>query len=152
MAAVSGALLGVLFGIGLALGGMTQPAKVIGFLDVTGHWDPSLAFVMAGAILVYAPLFRFILRETTPVYVQKFVVFANQQIDAPLLIGSAVFGMGWGLAGYCPGPGLVSAGTGSTVGLVFALSMLAGMAAFQGYDRVLERLRTPEYRDGPGPA
>jgi uncharacterized protein len=142
MQAVSGALIGVLFGIGLALGGMTRPANVLAFLDFSGRWDPSLAFVMAGAIAVYAPLYRFIIRETKPVYVQKFVVFASQQIDAPLVVGGIVFGAGWGLSGFCPGPALVSAGTGSAAGVVFALSMSAGMAVFQGYDRVLEQQRT----------
>ncbi|MFI5306593.1 MAG: DUF6691 family protein [Polyangiales bacterium] len=141
MQAVSGALLGALFGVGLALAGMTQPAKVIGFLDFTGTWDPSLAFVMAGAIMVFAPLNRFIMRETKPLYVQKFVVFAGRQIDRPLVVGAAVFGVGWGLAGLCPGPALVSVGTGKTAALVFALCMIAGMAVFEGYDRTLARLR-----------
>jgi uncharacterized membrane protein YedE/YeeE len=141
MPAVSGLLLGALFGVGLALGGMTQPARVLAFLDVTGDWDPSLAFVMAGALMAFAPLYRFIMRETKPVYVQRFVVFESHQIDAPLLLGAAVFGIGWGMAGFCPGPALVSAGTGSARGVVFALCMLAGMAVFESYERVRSRLR-----------
>jgi len=142
MQALIGLVLGATFGVGLVLGGMTQPAKVLAFLDVAGAWDPSLAFVMAGAVAVYAPLYRFIVRETKPWYVQQFVVFAGQQLDPPLLIGAAVFGTGWGLGGFCPGPALVSAGTGGATGLVFVLAMLAGMAVFQGYDRVLGSLRT----------
>jgi len=142
MQAFIGACLGVLFGLGLTLSGMTLPAKVLAFLDFTGAWDPSLAFVMGGAIAVYAPLYRFIVRETKPWYVQKFVVFVGQQLDPPLLIGAAVFGVGWGIAGFCPGPALVSAGTGSTSALVFTVSMLAGMALFQGYDHVRTLLRT----------
>ena len=142
MSVFAGLCSGVLFGIGLALSGMAQPAKVMGFLDVTGAWDPSLSLVMAGAIAVYAPLYRFILRETKPFYVQQFVVFAGQQLDTPLLLGAALFGVGWGLGGFCPGPALVSAGTGATAGIVFTLSMLAGMLVFARYDRVLESLRT----------
>jgi uncharacterized membrane protein YedE/YeeE len=149
MPAVTGALLGALFGVGLALSGMTQPAKIIAFLDFTGAWDPSLAFVMAGAIMVFAPLNRFIMRETKPLYVQQFVVFQGQQIDAPLLVGAAVFGVGWGLAGLCPGPALVSAGTGKAASSVFALCMIAGMALFEGYDRMLARLRAASRRVSP---
>jgi len=114
---------------------------VLAFLDFTGDWDPSLAFVMGGAIAAYAPLYRFILRETKPRYVQDFVVFVGHQLDAPLLLGAAVFGVGWGLGGFCPGPALVAAGTGAQPGIIFALSMLAGMAVFQGYDRVLTSVR-----------
>lgn len=141
MRALAGFVPGVLFGVGLAMSGMAQPAKVLGFLDVAGAWDPSLAFVMAGAIAVFAPLYRWLLRVTKPVYVQEFVVAMGTRIDAPLLVGAAVFGIGWGLGGYCPGPGLVSAGTGAVQGVVFALSMFAGMLAFEAYERLLAATR-----------
>lgn len=142
MRALAGAFSGVLFGIGLALGGMTRPAKVLGFLDFGGDWDPSLAFVMAGAIAAYAPLYRFILREARPLYVQQFAVFVGNQLDAPLILGSALFGVGWGLAGLCPGPGLVATGTFATNALWFAASMILGMIAFEFYDRGLPSSRT----------
>ena len=136
MQALAGLVSGVLFGVGLALSGMTQPGKVIGFLDVAGAWDPSLAFVMAGAIAVFGPLYRLIRRYTMPRFAPGFVVHAGWPIDAPLLIGAAVFGVGWGIGGFCPGPGVVSAGTGAPAGVVFALSMVLGMLAFRGYERL----------------
>jgi hypothetical protein len=136
MQALAGFFSGVIFGIGLALSGMAQPGKVLAFLDVTGNWDPSLALVMGGAIAVFAPLFRFIVREKEPVYMRQFVVAAGGRIDAPLLFGSVIFGVGWGLGGYCPGPGLVSAGSGAVTGQVFAAAMVAGMLAFSGYERL----------------
>jgi uncharacterized membrane protein YedE/YeeE len=133
MQGVLGALAGSVFGIGLVLSGMAQPQKVIGFLDLAGDWDPSLAFVMAGAIAVYAPLYRYILKRTTPLYAQRFFVVANNEVDARLVLGAGVFGLGWGLAGYCPGPGIVSAGSGASAGLTFAVSMIAGMLLFELY-------------------
>jgi hypothetical protein len=139
MQALAGLLSGVLFGVGLALSGMAQPAKVLAFLDVGGEWDPSLALVMGGAIAVFAPLYRFIVKETQPVYVQKFVIAVGGQIDAPLLSGAGIFGLGWGLGGFCPGPGLVSTGSGAVQGLVFTAAMIVGMFAFNVY----ERLRRP---------
>ena len=135
MQALAGLFSGALFGVGLAVSGMAQPAKVLGFLDVSGQWDPSLAFVMAGAIAVYAPLYRLLLRTTKPLYVQTFVVAIGGRIDARLLVGAGVFGVGWGLGGYCPGPALVSAGTGAQQGLVFTLAMVAGMFVFEVHDR-----------------
>jgi hypothetical protein len=128
-------LIGALFGLGLALGGMTQPSRVLGFLDFFGKWDPSLMFVMVGAIAVFAPLHRYILRTTKPLYAAEFHQLSKRQIDTPLVLGAAVFGVGWGLSGLCPGPALVSAGTGAMRGVIFALSMVAGMAAFKGYER-----------------
>jgi len=136
MQALSGFASGVLFALGLALGGMTQPGKVIGFLDVAGAWDPTLAFVMAGAVGTFGPLYRLISRYASPRFASAFVVHATWPIDAPLLIGAAVFGVGWGIAGFCPGPGVVSAGTGAPEGVVFVLAMLLGMLAFRGYERL----------------
>ena len=125
---VVAAAAGALFGAGLLVSGMTQPAKVIGFLDVTRGWDPSLAFVMGGAVAVYGLAFRWIRRgRTEPWFDGMFHLPTRRDIDAPLLIGSALFGIGWSLGGLCPGPGLVAAAAGSATGLAFVGAMLAGM-------------------------
>jgi uncharacterized membrane protein YedE/YeeE len=121
------ALAGVLFGAGLVISGMTQPARIIGFLDPLGGWDPSLAFVMAGAVAVYAVAYAVIRRRARPWFDAQFHVPVRADIDAPLVIGAAVFGVGWGLGGLCPGPGIVAAAGGSSSALVFVLAMLAGM-------------------------
>ena len=119
-------LAGVVFAVGLSLSGMTQPSKVIGFLDVFGQWDPSLALVMIGAIGVHASVRLLILRRAAPVFAPAFPLHAKAKIDTPLLTGAAVFGIGWGLGGYCPGPAFVSA-TGSLHALAFVGAMTAGM-------------------------
>jgi hypothetical protein len=122
------ALAGLLFGAGLLVSGMVQPARVIGFLDVTGAWDPSLAFVMAGAVLVNAGVFWTIgRRRKAPWLDTAFHLPTRRDVDLPLLAGSALFGVGWGLGGFCPGPGLVSAAAGNTAGLAFVAAMLFGM-------------------------
>lgn len=143
---VSALLSGGLFGAGLLLSGMTQPGKVLAFLDFGGDWDPSLAFVMAGAIAVYAPLYQFITKRTLPLYAQRFVVAATSQLDKPLILGAAVFGVGWGLGGFCPGPGLVSAGSGALSSIVFVLCMLCGMILFEVYQRTLQASRARRER------
>jgi len=122
-------LAGALFAIGLTVAGMTQPAKVIGFLDVTGAWDPSLAFVMVGAITVHAVTRRLVLRRRAPFGAAAFDEPNARSIDAPLVAGAALFGVGWGAAGYCPGPAIVSLGTGSREALVFVAAMAVGMMA-----------------------
>jgi uncharacterized membrane protein YedE/YeeE len=120
---------GALFGAGLLVSGMTQPAKVVAFLRVGSGWDPSLAFVMAGAVAVYALAFAWIRRgRAAPWFDGTFHLPTRQDIDAPLVIGAAIFGVGWGLGGYCPGPGLVAAAGGSTSAIVFVAAMLGGMA------------------------
>lgn len=124
-------LAGAIFGTGLLLSGMTQPAKVIGFLDVTaarGAWDPTLAFVMGGAVLVHMIGYRLARRRTRPLFDAGFHIPTRRDLDLRLIGGSAVFGAGWGLAGYCPGPALVSAASGATPALVFVGAMIAGMA------------------------
>jgi uncharacterized protein len=125
IAAASGAL----FGAGLLLSGMAQPAKVIAFLEVTRGWDPSLGFVMIGAVLVYGLAFTAIRRRGAPWYGAAFHVPTRRDIDTPLLAGAAIFGIGWGLGGYCPGPGLVSAAGGSASAIAFVAAMLVGMLA-----------------------
>jgi uncharacterized membrane protein YedE/YeeE len=118
---------GALFGAGLVVSGMGKPAKVLGFLDVAGRWDPTLGFVMAGALLVYIVLFRVIMRRGSPLLDVKFHLPARKDIDARLVAGAALFGVGWGLAGYCPGPALVALGAGLLPALVFVAAMIAGM-------------------------
>lgn len=97
---------GLIFGLGLAVSGMTHAAKVLGFLDVTGNWDPSLLLVLGGAVAVTAVAFRFILRRPAPVLEEKFNLPVARFIDGPLVVGAAIFGIGWGISGYCPGPGI----------------------------------------------
>jgi uncharacterized membrane protein YedE/YeeE len=118
---------GLLFGAGLLVSGMTLPAKVRGFLDAT-NWDASLAFVMGGAVLAYAVLSRLVIhRRREPWFDIKFHLPSRKDIDLPLVTGSALFGIGWEIAGACPGPGLVSAAAGNSGALLFVAAMLAGM-------------------------
>lgn len=128
---------GLLFGAGLILSGMSNPAKVLAFLDVGGTWDPSLLFVMLGAILVAALAFRFARTRVRPLFGEHIHVPGAGRIDAPLLLGSSVFGIGWGLVGYCPGPALTSLAVGGRSTLLFVAAMVAGMAIFE----VIERIR-----------
>lgn len=129
MSIVIAGLAGALFGAGLLVSGMTDPAKVVAFLDVVGGWDPSLAFVMGGAVMVNMVAFRLIARRSDPWFDTKFHLPTRRDIDRPLVVGAALFGVGWGLGGLCPGPGLVSAASGSTAGVAFVAAMLAGMYA-----------------------
>lgn len=126
---VTALLAGLLFGAGLLISGMTSPAKVHGFLDVLGRWDPSLAFVMIGAIGVHFLLLRRILALPKPLLSGAFQVPSRAAIDAPLVIGAALFGVGWGLGGVCPGPGIVDAAMGSGYAVVFMLGMTLGIVA-----------------------
>lgn len=122
---------GVLFAIGLGVSGMTKPSKVTGFLDLFGAWDASLALVMVGAIAVHFVLYRVITRRPAPLFDIRFHLPTRNDLDARLLIGAALFGIGWALGGYCPGPGLVSAASGAPHALVFVLSMAVGMKLAQ---------------------
>lgn len=121
---------GAVFALGLALAGMTQPRKVIDFLDFTGHWDPSLAFVMGGAILVFAPLYAWTTRRERVAFGARFSAPLSGAIDARLVVGSALFGVGWGMGGYCPGPALTAVGTGTLDALTLAGAMALGMALY----------------------
>ncbi len=123
---------GALFGLGLAVSGMTDPQRILGFLDVSGDFDPALLFVLGGAVLTTLVLFRFVLRRPSPVLAARFQIPALKQIDRPLLLGAALFGIGWGLAGYCPGPALVGLGVLSPEALWFVPAMLAGMYLHRG--------------------
>lgn len=127
-ARLSALFAGALFGLGLVVSGMTDPAKVRGFLDVAGRWDPSLAFVMIGAIGVHFALLRLVQRRPAPLFARAFDLPTRKDIDGRLVSGAAVFGVGWGLAGVCPGPAVVCLGTGSVAPVLFVLAMLAGTA------------------------
>jgi uncharacterized membrane protein YedE/YeeE len=132
-------LTGGVFAAGLALSGMTQPQRVTGFLDVTGAWDPTLAFVMGGAILCFAPLYHWAARRQRLAFHQVFRTPHFGTIEARLLVGASVFGVGWGLSGYCPGPALTSLATGAEGILWFGLPMLVGMALHPWIDTLLVR-------------
>ena len=120
---------GLLFAIGLGLAGMTNPHKVLNFLDVFGDWDPSLALVMGGAILVYAPAQRLLARQPAPKFGDRFHWPRKQDVDRELVVGSILFGIGWGIAGFCPGPAIVAVATGQAATLAFFVAMVLGMLA-----------------------
>lgn len=127
---------GALFAVGLLVAQMTNPAKVIGFLDVTGAWDPSLAFVMGGALAVFGTTYLWSRRTgARPLLDGQFYVPGAQGITWQLVVGSLLFGLGWGLAGFCPGPALVSAGFGDSRVLIFVAAMATGVLAFNGTGR-----------------
>lgn len=128
-------LAGAVFGIGLILSGMADPAKVLGFLDVAGRWDPSLAFVMGGAILVGAFAFTFAGKRKQSLLGLEMRIPTATQVDRRLVGGSLLFGIGWGTAGFCPGPALVALGMGEHKAMVFVLAMLAGMGLFELLER-----------------
>jgi uncharacterized protein len=144
---------GVVFATGLCLSGMTQPSKVTGFLDVTGAWDPSLAFVMVGAIAVTAVGFRLSARRAAPFPDDRFhVPPARSALDWRVIAGAAIFGLGWGLSGLCPGPAIVSLVSGQRGALVFVTAMIVGMFANRAVVRVGSREGAEgEERSRPGP-
>lgn len=118
---------GLLFGAGLAMGGMTDPGKVMGFLDVTGRWDPTLAFVMGVALCFTIPTYQLLKGRDRPLFEPRFYLPTKKDIDAPLLGGAVLFGVGWGLAGFCPGPAIASLHSGSLEIVGFVVAMVAGM-------------------------
>ncbi|MDO9400578.1 MAG: YeeE/YedE thiosulfate transporter family protein [Polaromonas sp.] len=132
---ISEFLVGLIFGIGLILSGMTDPGKVIGFLDLFGAWDPSLALVMGGAIAVGVFAFALAKKRTATFLGGALHLPNSNDIDKRLLLGSLLFGAGWGLAGFCPGPAIVSLGAGQPKAAVFVLAMLAGMLLFELAER-----------------
>lgn len=127
MRLVSCALIGLIFGLGIVIGGMANPAKVVNFFDIAGTWDPSLAFVMGGALGVTAVGYRLVLRRDAPVFGGGFALPTRADIDARLLGGATVFGIGWGIAGFCPGGSLPALGTGRYEVVVFVAAMIVGM-------------------------
>ena len=127
MLALSGLAAGLLFGLGLIVSNMADPEKVIGFLDLAGRWDPSLAFVMAGAVAIGVIAFRVTRRRSRSILGAPMSWPAAARIDRPLIIGSALFGIGWGIAGFCPGPALVTASSGQPKAWLFVLALIAGI-------------------------
>lgn len=123
---LTAALAGVVFGVGLALAQMVDPRKVLAFLDLAGAWDASLLFVLGGAVLVAAAGFRLVLKRAGPAFGDRFHISSWTAIDRPLIVGSTLFGIGWGLAGYCPGPAIASLGFGNPEALWFVPAMVAG--------------------------
>ena len=136
-------LAGVTFALGLGISGMTNANKVIGFLNLAGDWDVSLAFVMIGAIGMHYLLYRLILKRSKPVFGEKFLLPTRKDIDKRLVIGSALFGMGWGLGGFCPGAGIVSSTSLGVEALIFVAAMTGGMLAFHQLDDALQKRKTP---------
>ncbi len=144
MHTLSAFLTGVLFGVGLIVSGMTDPSKVIGFLDLTGAWDPSLGLVMGGAVVVGVVAFRVAGKRTVAFLGGAMHVPVAQQIDRRLILGSLAFGVGWGLAGFCPGPAVVAFGAGYDKAVVFVIAMLAGMALHElAESRSARQKKTP---------
>ncbi len=137
---------GTLFGLGLAVSGMMNPAKVIGFLDVAGDWNPTLMFVMGGALLITVPAFRLILNRQRPILADGFALPTKSAPDARLLGGAALFGVGWGLSGFCPGPAVAALVTGLTPVFAFVAAMMAGMVL---YAWVFERPDRSDVRAEP---
>lgn len=122
---------GLLFSIGLSISGMTQPKKVLAFLDIFGDWDPSLMFVMVGAIGAYSVIYRMVLKRQKPLIEDKLQIPEPKKVDRELILGAIIFGMGWGLAGFCPGPALTSLATLQKAPLVFGLGLFGGMLTFK---------------------
>lgn len=122
---------GLIFGAGLTISQMVNPTKVIAFLDISGAWDPSLAFVMGGALLVTFIGYKFVLKSPAPLFDDRFRLPTRQDIDAPLILGAALFGVGWGLSGLCPGPALASLSFAGQNGLIFVVSMLGSIMVFR---------------------
>ncbi|TAL79267.1 MAG: YeeE/YedE family protein [Burkholderiaceae bacterium] len=133
---------GLIFGMGLILSGMTDPSKVIGFLDLAGRWDPSLAFVLGGAVLVGVFAFRIAAARPKAILGSPIHLPTVRRIDRRLILGGLTFGIGWGLAGYCPGPALTSLVTGGIKPLIFTVAMLAGMGIFEFRDRMAQYSKT----------
>jgi len=124
---------GVIFGVGLGISQMIDRQRVLGFLDLVGDWDPTLLFVLGGAVIVTVISFRFVLDRDTPLLSAKFYLPTRKDIDGRLVKGAAIFGIGWGIAGYCPGPGIAALATGDRNPILFLIAMIAGMIAFNRY-------------------
>ncbi len=138
---ISEFVVGLMFGVGLMASGMTDPGKVIGFLDLFGAWDPSLALVMGGAVVVGFFAFALAKKRTTTFLGGALRLPTTNQMDKPLVIGSLLFGAGWGLGGFCPGPALVSMADGQAKAMLFVAAMLVGMLGFELMDRLVHAPR-----------
>lgn len=135
MAVFTALLAGLVFGVGLLVSGMANPVKVLGFLDLTGQWDPSLAFVMGGAVAVGSIAFLLARRRTVSLIGLEMKLPTANHIDRRLVVGSTIFGIGWGIAGFCPGPALVAVGMGEAKAIAFVIAMLLGMVLFEFIER-----------------
>jgi uncharacterized membrane protein YedE/YeeE len=135
MLVIASLLAGLLFGLGLIVSGMANPAKVLGFLNLAGPWDPSLALVMVGAIAVGLVAFHVARERTTSLLGAAMKLPISRQIDRRLVLGSVLFGVGWGIAGFCPGPAIVALAMGEVQALVFVVAMLFGMGIFELFER-----------------
>ena len=129
-------IIGLIFGIGISISGMANPAKVLNFFDIAGTWDPSLIFVMGGAVVVTFIGYRVVLKRPAPMLEQKFQLPTRRDLDLPLIGGAAVFGVGWGIAGFCPGGALPALGTGRSEVFVFVAALLAGIFAVNLFRRL----------------
>lgn len=136
-------LVGLVFGLGLIVSGLANPAKVLAFLDLAGPWDPSLMLVMGGAVLVGLPFFALARRRATSWLGLPLLLPGPRPVDHRLLLGSLAFGIGWGLVGFCPGPAVVALGMFNAKAAVFVAAMLAGMALFEGWERMRHRSGVP---------
>jgi len=132
-------LIGLIFGTGIALSGMANPAKVLNFFDIAGAWDPSLLLVMASALVVTAIGYRFVLRRPKPIYEAKFHLPTNRKLDLPLVAGSALFGIGWGISGFCPGGAIPALGLGEVSAWAFVGAMLVGIVAARSIRLALDQ-------------
>lgn len=132
---LSALLAGLIFGLGLTISQMVNPAKVLGFLDLLGNWDPSLAFVMGGGLVVTFIGYRLVLRRPKPIADLNFQIPQKKEIDTKLAIGAVLFGIGWGLVGLCPGPAIAALTIGGTPALIFLAAMIGGMVLFEAYQR-----------------
>jgi uncharacterized protein len=133
--ALAALVVGFLFAVGLGISGMTQPQKVIGFLDLFGQWDPSLIFVMVGGITVHFLTYKLIRNRPSPLFSKQWLVPTKNEITPALIVGSLIFGIGWGLGGFCPGPAVTSLASFQLKPFVFVISMLAGMFLFRLVDK-----------------
>lgn len=138
MRSVVAFVIGLTFALGLGIGGMTSPARVLAFLDVGGAWDPSLAFVMLGAVFVYGTVFRIVIRRDRPLLAPAFVLPTRREIDGRLIGGAVAFGVGWGIAGLCPGPALTALASGEPRAWAFVAAMIVGMAAHKAVERAVD--------------
>lgn len=139
---------GLLFGFGLSLGKMTDPSRVVAFLDVTGRWDATLLFVMIGALAVTVPFFPLILRLGQPFIADRFYLPTNTKVDRRLIAGAVIFGVGWGVAGFCPGPALASLSTGSPAVIMFVIMMIVGQWLAGALDEFFSSLSNRSSRSG----
>ena len=137
-------LIGLVFGVGISISGMANPAKVLNFFDFAGIWDPSLIFVMGGAVVVTFMGYRFVLKRPAPMMDVKFYLPTRRDLDLPLIAGSAVFGIGWGIAGFCPGGALPALGTGRSEVFIFVGALLAGIFAAKFLQSALAKRATAQ--------